>query len=150
MHLKIIQLFVQSICQACFPQAGTRFQSSALAEQGPVPREMGADPCRGCGVSSYSFPSSSSSPQTRDSAPGAVSSSGLPPFSSAPQPPPCCLFLNADGWAESLPAAPRSGATLALLRSWGPRVGAFPGTEQAGWGDQGLPSSPLAAGDVSQ
>lgn len=55
-HLKIIQLFVQNICQACFPQAGTHFQSSALAEQGPTRREMGADPCHSCGVSSCSFP----------------------------------------------------------------------------------------------
>lgn len=103
-HLKIIQLFVQNICQACFPQAGTHFQSSALAEQGPTRREMGADPCHGCGVSSCSFPSPPP-PHKPDSAPDAVSRSGLPPFPSAPQPPPCCLFLNPDGWAGSLPTA---------------------------------------------
>lgn len=43
-HLKIIQLFVQNICQAGFPQADVPSHSTALAEQGPTRGEMGTDP----------------------------------------------------------------------------------------------------------
>lgn len=101
-HLKIIQLFVQNICQACFPQAGT---PRAVLLQSKVPPKERWEQIPAVVVESQAACSPLFLLPTNQTLPRCCVQWCPSPFPLCPSASPCCLLLSADGWAGSLPAA---------------------------------------------